>query len=69
MTRGFVSTLDKFCDWREKHKPTIAVAVIEVTEATARRRLKIPKTEPLRYRGLSLKCIGSTRYRHANYKL
>lgn len=64
--RGFKAVLDRFCDWREANKPEINIAVIEVREGTARLTLKIPKKNPLRYRGLSLKCIGSKRYRNEN---
>lgn len=60
---SFLSTLKKFAEWRDLNRPSISNATVEVTEKHARRALHIPKGEPLVWRGLSLRCIGSKRWR------
>lgn len=64
--QGFVRVLDEFAEWCAKHRPDIKSATIHVTASTARRKLKIKKNDPLVYRGLTLRCIGSKRYRNKN---
>jgi len=61
---SFIKTLDRFCDYVEVSRPSIKDAVISVTERHARNTLKIKKKDPLVYRGLTLKCIGSQRWRN-----
>jgi hypothetical protein len=60
---GFVRVLNDFAEWREMCRPSIGVATVAVTERYARRKLRIRKSEPLEYRGLTLKCIGSKQWR------
>lgn len=60
---GFVRVLDKFADYRDISRPSIKEATVAVTETYARRRLKLKKYQPLVYRGLSLRCIGSKQWR------
>jgi hypothetical protein len=60
---GFLRVLESFAEWREKNRPGIAIATVAVTERYARRKLRIRKREPLQYRGLTLKCIGSKLWR------
>jgi hypothetical protein len=56
--------LDRFADWREASNPRVQSATIAAREATVRRALRIKKAEPLVYRGLTLRCVGSTRWRY-----
>jgi hypothetical protein len=63
MSRNFKQVLDGYIDWLDQFKPTIESATIAVTERYARRRLYIKRKEPLVYRGLQLKCIGSKAWR------
>lgn len=44
---------------RMSEQPT----VVEVTEKYARRTLHIPKDEPLVWKGVAFRCIGSKRWR------
>jgi hypothetical protein len=60
---SFIVTLGRFADWRDHAKSKIDTATVEVTEQYARRRLGIRKDEPLVYRGLTLRCIGSKLWR------
>lgn len=60
---GFVKRLREFADYRDKARLSIAAATVSVTERYARRVLRVKKDEPLVYRGLQLKCIGSKLYR------
>lgn len=62
---GFVKLLREFADYRDKGRPSIDVATVAVTEPYARKVLKVKKDEPLVYRGLRLRCIGSKRWREA----
>lgn len=41
-------------------------ATVAVLPSTARRTLKIKKADPIVYRGVTLKCIGSKGWRNAN---
>jgi N-acetylglucosamine kinase-like BadF-type ATPase len=63
---GFLKTLNEFADYRDRASLSITEATVSVTEKYARRLLKIKKDEPLSYRGLTLKCIGSARWRLNN---
>lgn len=65
MKRGFLAKLEQFADYRDKARPGIDRATIDVTERTARRALKLKKKEPLVYRGLTLTCRGSADYRNS----
>jgi len=56
---NFLVTLHRFADWRDHAKSPINTATVEVTERYARRKLRLRKSEPLVFRGLCLKCIGS----------
>jgi hypothetical protein len=60
---SFKAVLDKFADYRDKANRQINAATVCVTERYARSVLKIKKDKPLEYRGLSLRCIGSKRWR------
>jgi hypothetical protein len=58
--------LDRFADWRDKNRPSINSATVSARTATVRRMLKIKKDQPLVYRGLALRCIGSKAWRDKN---
>jgi siroheme synthase len=60
------TVLDRFADWRDKSNPAITEATVSVREATARRVLRLKKGDPLIYRGLSIRCVGSPRWRREN---
>lgn len=60
---GFVGVLAKFADYRDISRPSITEATVAVTEQYARRKLRLKKDEPLVYRGLQLRCIGSKLWR------
>lgn len=60
---SFMKTLEQFADWREKFRPSITIATLSVCPETARRKLRIRKGEPLEYRGLKLRCVGSKLWR------
>lgn len=62
----FLTELDRFIDYAKIAKPSINHATIDVTERYVRKTLKIKKKEPLIYKGLSLSCRGSRRYRNAH---
>jgi hypothetical protein len=55
--------LDRFADWREKNRPSIVTATVAARETTVRRRLRLKKKDPLVYRRLKIRCIGSKRWR------
>jgi hypothetical protein len=57
------ATLDRFADWREASNPAVTAATIAAREATVRKALRLKKREPLVYRGLALRCIGSREWR------
>lgn len=61
---NFVKRLDDFIGAVRANGLKIDHAVLNVTEKTARRRLNIKKPEPLIYKGMTLKCIGSKRWRY-----
>lgn len=61
---SFIQELDQFANYIATARPEIAQATVAVTEKTARRALKLKKAEPLVYRGLALKCVGSKRWRY-----
>jgi hypothetical protein len=63
---NFKQTLSAFADWRDKHRPSIKTATIEVTERYARRALGLRKGDCLQFRGLGLTCIGSKTWRQRN---
>lgn len=42
---------------------------VGVTEQTARRRLKLKRTEPIIWRGIPLNCIGSTAWRRRIWEI
>lgn len=63
----FTTTLAKFADWRDKHRPSIKRVTVEVTEIYARRVLSTPKGKALKYRGLALDCVGSKVWRQRNH--
>lgn len=56
---GFVKVLREFADYRDSARPQIDTATVAVTERYARRVLRVKKDQPLIYRGLTLKCVGS----------
>jgi hypothetical protein len=57
------AVLDAFADWRERNNPNVTAATVAARETTVRKALGIKKREPLVYRGLTLRCIGSRRWR------
>jgi hypothetical protein len=64
MTRGGVARmLDEFATWRDANRPDITVATVAVRASTVRKALKLKKDEPLVFRGLAIRCIGSKRWR------
>lgn len=70
MTRGggmsVKDLLDRFADWREVSNLQVRSATVAAREATVRRALRIKKAQPLVYRGLTLRCVGSKRWRYAH---
>lgn len=56
--------LDRFADWRDASNPSVTAATVAAREATVRKALRIKKREPLVYRGLTLRCVGSKRWRY-----
>lgn len=65
---GFVAVLRKFADYRDISRPSIRTATVCVTESYARRKLGLKKGDPLIYRGLQLKCIGSVLWRSRQHE-
>jgi hypothetical protein len=61
---SFITTLDEFAEYIAKARPSISSATVAVTESTARRALKLKKKDPLQYKGLTLRCVGSKRWRN-----
>jgi hypothetical protein len=61
---SFIKTLDEFTTYIATARPSISTATVAVTEKTARRVLKLKKKDPLTYKGLTLKCVGSKRWRN-----
>lgn len=64
---SFRATLRRLLAWRQDTQSRIAGVTVEVTENYARRVLKLHKRDPLVYRGLELRCIGSRRWREGGY--
>lgn len=60
---GFVAVLKRFASWRDLNRPSIAEATVAVSEQYARRKLRIKRDQPLEYRGLRLRCIGTKAWR------
>lgn len=63
MNTGFVRVLTQFAQWRDSNRRSIKTATVAVTEPYARRVLGVKKNEPLEFKGLRLKCIGSRAWR------
>lgn len=61
---SFKKQLDEFTAYIATARPSISTATVAVTEKTARRVLKLKKNDPLQYKGLTLKCVGSKRWRN-----
>ncbi len=61
---SFVTELDEFTNYIATARPSIRTATVAVTEKTARKVLKLKKKDPLEYKGLTLKCVGSKRWRN-----
>lgn len=61
-----VTALDRLASFRDISRPSLETATVEVTEKYARKRLKLKKDDPLIYKGLKLRCIGSKRWRMEN---
>lgn len=66
---SFVDVLNKYCDWCDKGAPHVTTVTVNVLPTTARRKLRIPKAEPIIYRGRTINCIGSIKWRRANPSL
>ena len=60
---GFVALLDKFADYCAAADLKVDAAVVAVCEKYARDKLGIDKGEPLIYRGMALRCVGSKVWR------
>ena len=58
-----MAVLNHFCDYAAAAQAPIETAAIPVTERYARRKLRLKRADPLVYRGLALRCIGSSRWR------
>jgi hypothetical protein len=58
-----VDVLDRFAKWRDVSNPGVVTATVAVRSETLRRALRLKKGEPLVYRGLSIRCVGSKRWR------
>lgn len=65
---GFVAVLKRFADYRDVSRPSIKEATVCVTEEYCRRKLRLKKGDPLVYRGLTLKCIGSKGWRDRQFE-
>lgn len=71
MTEGrssFRATLRRLLSWRQHSGSRMAGVTVEVTERYARRVLRLHKRDPMVYRGLELRCIGSRRWRDGGYQ-
>lgn len=64
---AFRRELDRLCDWRRTSGSRMPGVTVEVTEPYARRVLRLRRRDPLVYRGLELRCIGSRRWRAGGY--
>jgi hypothetical protein len=66
---SFIKDLDRFIDYVKTAKPSINRATVDVTERYARQKLKMKKADPLIYKGLTLSCRGSKRWRYENQSM
>lgn len=64
---NFRRQVDRLCGWRKTAASRIEGVTVEVTERYARRVLRLRAGDPLVYRGLELRCIGSRRWREGGY--
>lgn len=64
---NFRRQIARLCTWRKTARSRIEGVTVEVTEGYARRVLRLRKDDPLVYRGLELRCIGSPRWRAGGY--
>jgi hypothetical protein len=60
---SFISEIDRLLAWKQKSNSPISAVTVSVTEKTARPRLKLKKKDPLVYKGLELKCVGTRAWR------
>jgi hypothetical protein len=58
--------LAEYANWRDANRPDISAVTVAVRTATVRKALKIKKSEPLVFRGLIIRCVGSRRWRLEN---
>jgi len=58
------ATLDRFIEWRNVSNPGITTATVAVRTKTLRKALGLKAKDPLVYRGLAIKCVGSKRWRY-----
>lgn len=65
---NFRRQVDRLCAWRKPAGSRIEGVTVEVTEGYARRVLRLRKHDPMVYRGLELRCIGSRRWRTGGYR-
>jgi hypothetical protein len=62
------SQLDKIAEFNALSGNRLESAIVAAIESTVRRALKLKKKDPLKYRGLRIKCIGSKAWRYANWE-
>lgn len=60
---SFRDKLNQFANYRAISRPSITRATVDVTEQTARRALRLKKSDPLVYRRLTLHCRGLNDWR------
>ncbi len=56
--------LDKLADHNERVPNPVKQATLGVRTKTLRRKLKLKAKDPLEYRGIAIKCIGSQKWRN-----
>lgn len=58
-----MKSLNRFCDWRDANRPDITSTSVNVLPQTMVRLLKLRPGDAIMYRGLSLRCVGSVKWR------
>lgn len=64
---SFIDKVEQFADYRAKVKLDLDSVTVAVTPKYARKKLCIGKDDPLVYKGLTLRCIGSKRWRESQW--
>lgn len=60
---GVARMLAEFAAWRDANRPDIATVTVAVRTETVRRALRLSKKDPLVFRGLAIRCLGSRKWR------